>query len=141
MRVAKDKISLEEMGITNIRPRRARTGAFMLEIPGGVEGTAKADALAARLRQELADKKDVLISRPMKMTEMRIKDLEDSVTLAELTTHVATGGGCNPADIRMGQLRRPPKGLGTVWVRCPLYAAIRLTFRSGNGKLPSDGRR
>ncbi|XP_018363205.1 PREDICTED: uncharacterized protein LOC108761275 [Trachymyrmex cornetzi] len=114
MRVAKNRINLEDMGITDVRPRRARTGAFVLEIPGGAVGTAKADVLATRLRRELADKKDVLISRPMKMAEMRIKDLEDSVTLAELATHVATVGGCNPVDIRMGEIRRPPKGLGTV---------------------------
>ncbi|KYN20009.1 hypothetical protein ALC57_07650 [Trachymyrmex cornetzi] len=41
MRIAKNTIDLQELGIKEIRPRRARTGAFLLEIAGGVEGAAK----------------------------------------------------------------------------------------------------
>lgn len=49
IKIAKQKVDIDSLGITDLRPRKARTGAMLLEIPGA-EGIGKADILAEKLR-------------------------------------------------------------------------------------------
>jgi len=134
MRLARARVNLEELGIREMRPRRARTGALLLEIPG-VEGAQKADALADKLRVALADKEGMLITRPQKTAEIRIRDLEDSISEEEVAVVLAEKGGCHPDEIRVGPIRQASNGLGSAWVKCPLTAASKIvkegTFRLG----------
>ncbi|KAG5318035.1 MOS1T transposase, partial [Pseudoatta argentina] len=125
LRTARERIDVEKIGIKEIRPRKARTGAFLLEIPGPA-GAAQADSLATKLREVLADKDGVRISRPVKTAEIRIRDIEDSVSQQEVASVVAKEGGCNADDIKVGPIKRAPNGLGTVWAKCPLVAAIKV---------------
>lgn len=39
---------------------------------------------------------------------------------------VSVSGDCNPADVRVGLIRRMFSGLNSVWVKCPLAAAIKV---------------
>lgn len=52
MRVAKESIKLEELKIQTVRPKKAVTGALILEIPGP-EGKKKANALKEKLETAL----------------------------------------------------------------------------------------
>lgn len=45
---------------------------------------------------------------------------------------VADLGDCLSADVRVGPIIKMSNGLGSVWVRCPLTAAVRV---SSDGKI------
>ncbi|CAK9815590.1 hypothetical protein ANTPLA_LOCUS8712 [Anthophora plagiata] len=118
---AREKINLAEVGITEVRPKRAVTGGLLLQIPGP-EGAAKADALASKLKEAL-EGTGVKIARPCKRGELRVTGLDDSVTPKEVADAIAAAGACPPEEVRTGQIRSAPSGLGTLWVSCPLLAA------------------
>lgn len=122
MRTAKASIKPEDLEITRMRFKRAVTGALTMEIPGDKEGR-KAAALAERLAALFADKEEIRVARPIKTAEIRIKNLDDSVTAGEVALAVAEFGGCSAANVRTGAVSRAPNGLGTIWVKCPLTAA------------------
>ncbi|EFN75563.1 hypothetical protein EAI_06338, partial [Harpegnathos saltator] len=120
---AREEVSLNELGIEEMRIRRAANGGRLLEIPGP-DGPARADILAARLRAIMGD--SATITRPIAKGEIRISGLHDSVTVGEITEVVASGGGCDVTDVRMGPIRQMSNGMGSVWVMCPMVAAIKL---------------
>lgn len=83
----------------------------------------KADVLALKMREVLAEKDGIRITRPVQTAEIRIKDLDDSVQVKDLEAAIASAGGCSPADIKVGEIRRSGgRGLGTAWARCPVAA-------------------
>lgn len=125
IREARQRIPLSKLGIGELRPKRAVTGALMLEIPGDRDG-AKADALAGRL-SEIVREKGVKITRPYKKAELRVRDLDESVTTEDITAAIAKEGDCCCDQIRMGEIKRRAGGLGTVWVQCPLTATKKIT--------------
>jgi len=133
MRLARERVDIRRLGIEELRPRRARTGALLLEVPG-VNGAAKADALAREMQEALKDREGVKISRPTRTAEIRIKDIEDSISAVEIANEVADSGECQVAEVRVGPIRSGTNRLGTAWVRCPLVAANRL-MRKGHLKL------
>ena len=96
MKEARTSINLQELGIQEVRPRKAVTGAMILEIPGDKEGS-KADALAGRLSELLAFREGVNITRPHRRVDLRIRDLDDSV-----------GGGDRGGDSHARGLRQRP---------------------------------
>jgi len=114
MRKAKLSIKIEDLGIKEIRPRRARTGALLLEIPGADKGQA-ADALAENLKRVLNDQEEVLITRPNKMAEIRIKDLGEWTFSEEVISAIATAGECPQDKIKVGSIRIAQNGLDSVW--------------------------
>jgi len=118
MRIARERIKLEELGIRDLRPRRARTSALFLEIPGA-EAIEMADTLAAKMREVLADRPGMIISRPIKTAEIRVRDIEDSISAEEVAARVASVGGCQPTEVRLGPIRKAPNGLGTMWPGVP----------------------
>ncbi|XP_059048818.1 uncharacterized protein LOC131844056 [Achroia grisella] len=120
---AKAKISLAQLGITDLRFRVGRTGSRILEIPGTHTGEA-ADALAAKIEEVLPE--DVRVSRPVKSAELRIGDLDDSVMVADVVVAVMREGGCPESSVKTGEIRRNTQGTGSVWVRCPVAAAKKL---------------
>ncbi|XP_011858067.1 PREDICTED: uncharacterized protein LOC105555652 [Vollenhovia emeryi] len=122
MRLIKSQINLEELGIDALKPRRAQTGAIILEI-AGENAKEKADALAGKMRTVIGDREGVKVTRPAKMAEIRIRDLDDSVTVTDVTEAIAEAGGCAPSEVRTGEVKPAPNGLGTIWVQCPLAAA------------------
>jgi hypothetical protein len=117
---AKEKVNLADLGIANLRFRRAVTGARVLELPGATSGE-KADKLAKELAEKLGE--GVRISRPTRCAELRLSNLDDSVTPAEVVAAVARAGGCAEDQVKTGEIRPDHSGLGTLWVRCPVTAA------------------
>jgi hypothetical protein len=125
---AKDKVNLADLGISNLRFRRAVTGARVLELPGVTSGEM-ADKLAKELAEKLGE--GVRVSRPTKCAELRLSSLDDSVTPAEVVAAISRAGGCTEDQVKTGEIRPDHTGLGTLWVRCPVTAA----------KKVADGRR
>jgi len=133
MRLARERIDIKGLGIEELKPRRARTGALLLEI-SGANGAAKADALAREMQEALRDREGVVITRPMKTAELRLKDIEESITTGEIAEAAALEGECQETEVKVGPVRTGTNGLGTAWIRCPLIAANRLA-RKGHLKL------
>ncbi|KAL0882560.1 hypothetical protein ABMA27_001014 [Loxostege sticticalis] len=121
MREARAKIDLGELGIEGIRFRRAKAGGKLLEIPGSAND-ARADALAARLREVLPEGQ-VKVTRPMVMVDVRLSGLDDSVTREEVAAAAATKGGCAAEAVRVGEIRQSNTGMGTVVIKVPITAA------------------
>ncbi|KYN21053.1 hypothetical protein ALC57_06592, partial [Trachymyrmex cornetzi] len=135
MRLARSKISLDDLSIANTRIRKAQAGGLLIEIPGGEEAGAKAEALVDRLKGVLAEseyKEGVQVVRQMRRAEIRLVDIDQSVTAEEVAEAVAKSGQSQTADIRVGPLRPGRGGLNVVWVQCPLLCANRLL---GEGRL------
>ncbi|XP_018362921.1 PREDICTED: uncharacterized protein LOC108761085 [Trachymyrmex cornetzi] len=129
MKLARSKISLDDLGISNTRIRRAQAGGLLVEIPGGEEAGAKAEALVGRLRNVLSESQfgeEVQIVRPMRRAEIRLMDIDQSVSADEVAEAVAKNGQAHTADIRVGPLRPGRGGLSVVWVQCPLACANKL---------------
>lgn len=127
---AKRRIKLPDLGIDKgLKFKRAITGALILEIPGS-DSAKHADALAERLSILFANREDVKVSRPCKMAELRVRDLDDAVSGWDVAHSLAEVGGCRPSEITTGVIRKGPNGLGTIWARCPLAAANKIAEAS-----------
>ncbi|XP_049875606.1 uncharacterized protein LOC126380821 [Pectinophora gossypiella] len=121
LREAKSKVDLQSLGISNLRIRKAVTGARVLEL-AGASSTEKADTLAEKLRESLSG--DVVkVSRPIKCAQMRVMGLDDSVTAQEVVEAVAKAGGCAVDAIKAGAIREGASGMGSLLVSCPIAAA------------------
>ncbi|XP_045505573.1 uncharacterized protein LOC123701985 [Colias croceus] len=127
---AKKRIDLSSLGIESVRFKRAATGAAIIEIPG-VANEEKADLLANKFKDVL-NETEVRITRPMKCAELRISGLDDSTSSEEVTAAIVKTASCPPEMIKIGSIRRGRSGTGTVWVRCPIAVAKKL---SSEGKL------
>ena len=128
MRAARTRIQLPDLGVETVEMKKAVTGGVLMNV-SGPDGDAKADRLAARLREVLTDF-DVRIARPMKMGELRVSGLDDAATPAEVASAVAEASGCSAENVKVGEIRRTPTSLGTVHVRCPLAAVHKLAANS-----------
>ncbi|KAF9422453.1 hypothetical protein HW555_001851 [Spodoptera exigua] len=131
---ARQRIQLSQFGIESLKQRIGMTGGMLLEI-SGADCNAKADKLATRMQEVLADI-DVRITRPCKMGEIIILDVDESVSSVDVATAVAEAGGCSPDDVKVGVIRRQLNSLGRVWVRCPLATVKKL---SSNSRLIDGG--
>lgn len=126
------KIALEDLGIAVLKPRRAITGALILEVPG-VDGASRADRLAAcMLADEVLAAKGVRVAGPVKRAEIRITGLIDSATPGTVAAVVARVAGCLEGEVGMGEIHRSPSGLGSAWVQYPIAAAKKV---ADEGKL------
>jgi len=119
---------LTDLEIDCTRIRRAATGALLIEIPGEDTGR-KADLLADRLREAFVDM-GVRVSRPARMAELRITRLDNSISTADVAMAIGEVGGTSWLEIKTGEIRRTLRGMGALWVRCPLEAAIRVAEQS-----------
>ena len=120
---ARAKIRLPEIGVPVAKIRQTMAGGILIEIPGE-ESSAKADNLAAKLKEVFAEKREIRISRPNKRAEIRICELDDSIQPEEVRERVAAEGGCNVDEVKVGEiLKKSPRGLGAAWVQCPALAA------------------
>ncbi|KAF9420778.1 hypothetical protein HW555_003126 [Spodoptera exigua] len=122
---ARQHIQLSQFGIESLKQRIGMTGGMLLEI-SGADCNAKADKLATRMQEVLADI-DVRITRPCKMGEIIILDVDESVSPVDVAIAVAEAGGCSPDDVKVGAIRRQLHSLGRVWVRCPLATVKKLS--------------
>ncbi|KAL6416662.1 hypothetical protein ACFW04_013268 [Cataglyphis niger] len=82
-------------------------------------------------RAKILETKELLknqakVVRPMIRGEIRLIGLDDSVTPEEVLFVVAQNGECSEDEIRTGPIRQMNNGLYTIWVQCPLNAALKV---------------
>lgn len=128
MTEARRKVRLEELGITHVRPKIAATGTIILEVPGE-NSAARIDSLAEKLPTALTDK-EVRIARPVKCADLRVTGLDDSVGKEDLAVVIAKVRECSPAEVKVGNIKRDPSGLGAAWTQC-LASAAKKTAAAG----------
>lgn len=121
IRDVRERVNLTEIGIENSKIRWSANGSILIEIPG-IDKDNKANLLAHKLKDTPVG---ASISRPVVNGELRIWGLDDSIRVDEIAEVVARQGGCTPVDVRVGPIIKMTNGLGSVWVRCPLAAAVR----------------
>lgn len=52
-----------------------------------------------------------------------MRGLHESATTNEVAAEIARIGVCSTSEIKTGEIRFPPKSMGSLWVKCPLAAA------------------
>lgn len=114
--------NLTEMEITELSVKWAVTGTLILEVPGD-QGAAGADVLADKWRSVVTEEERVRVTRPIKTADIRIADLNESMTPQDVATAIAECGECDPMALKVGLIRSAPNGLGTAWARAPVNVA------------------
>jgi len=125
IRLATEHIDLASLDINGLTARKTVTGAQMFKV-GSPDNKRKADALAERIREVLADREGVKVTRPIPIAEIRVKDLCDAIDEEDVRNAIISAGGCDPNLVKVGLIRATGRGLGTAWVRCPLAVANKL---------------
>ncbi|XP_020295080.1 uncharacterized protein LOC109860422 [Pseudomyrmex gracilis] len=105
------RIKLSDFGISEVRPKRAVTGVLIMEIPDEGNET-RADRLQKAI-SALAGELGVTVTRPVKICELRVRGLDDSITPEEIEQPVVAVGGFWPTDIKVGRARALLKELST----------------------------
>ncbi|XP_050667728.1 uncharacterized protein LOC126967307 [Leptidea sinapis] len=112
---AKQRVSLADIGVKEVRTRKTALGSRILEI-GGPERSQQADRLAEEIRGALVG--IATVNRPVKSVDIRISGLEDSVTLDDVVGAVAARGNVPREHVRAGRI-----SMGSTIVKCPTTAA------------------
>ncbi|CAH0724205.1 unnamed protein product, partial [Brenthis ino] len=60
------------------------------------------------------------------MGEIRVMDLDESISKKDIAESIAGAGECREEEVKVGEIRLSPAKLGTVWVRCPLTVIHKL---------------
>lgn len=132
MIAARVGICLGDLGIPEIRSKRAFTEVLILELPGA--DNQKAEKLVSSLKKVLTPIGEVRVTGPGKIAEMRVRDF-DSATREDISLTVAEIGACDPSEVRVGSFREVLNGLRTAWIRCPLATAKRVAGKDRVGFL------
>jgi len=126
LRKARTSVSLADLQIGSPRIRKGVNGATIIEI-SGPDNNEKADKLVSKLQEVL---EDAVVTRPTIKGELRLVGLEESITKSEIEFAIADAGGCKIQEVLVGEIRPMRSGLNTVWLRCPLSAAIIVANKS-----------
>jgi len=113
------------MGIDASKIRKGINGGLIIEI-SGEENSIKAANLVEKLKEVLPDRDKIRISQPTTKADLKISGL-DSVTKQEVVEVIADLDKCNSDNIKAGDIRWMPNGLGVIWVQCPANTANRVT--------------
>lgn len=119
----KSTVSLRELGIGPAVFRTTITGARLIELPKETPPEL-ADKLAAQIKAALGD--SAKVARPTKMAELRIQDLDDSISTEELKAALAQKSGCSPDKVSVGNVYTGRRGLGAAMATLPVAAANQL---------------
>ncbi|XP_018362464.1 PREDICTED: uncharacterized protein LOC108760787 [Trachymyrmex cornetzi] len=82
-----------------------------------------------KLQETFVDNGEIKISRPIKTAEIRINNLDDSISTMDVVQTIVTATESNHADIKLGPISKARNGLGFIWVKCPVAAANKLIDR------------
>lgn len=120
---AKEKVSLGNLGISNVRMRRAMNGALVMEIPGP-DGKVLAGILRENLEVALGD--EAVVSNPVAMGEIRLRGIDPATTVNDIRAALVELAGCASSVVKISQISKMRDGMGIAWVHCPLEYATRM---------------
>lgn len=120
---ARESISLKDLEIEWTKIRKAANGSLLIEVIGP-DGADKAMKLKNKLQGVLQDQ--ARVTKPIVKSELRLVDLHDATSSDEVIRVIAKNGGCIKEDVKVGAIRPLNNGLFTVWVQCPLDAAVKI---------------
>lgn len=123
MREAREKISLEDWGMTHLAMKQTRNGSLLCEFPRA-GGHVQADVIARELQEIMGGV--AVVARPVKRGEIRVVGLDDSATPQEVARALRVAVERPETDFQVGEIRRSAMCLGALWVRCPLESVLRL---------------
>ncbi|KMQ91071.1 gag protein [Lasius niger] len=112
MMEARSKIDLAKLGISNSRLKQSVTGGILIQI-FDKDRAVKADDFASHM-DAILGKTGVIIGRPFKCAELRIRGIDVSVSPDEVIEEIAKVGGCRRDEVRTGCIRGAPSGRGSV---------------------------
>lgn len=131
MREARRRINLNEIGINEgMKCRKAITGATVFEI-AGKDREKKAKMLEDKLRETFTRREDIKVYRPVKTTEVKITNMEESTANGEIVEAIIRVGGCKFTDIKIGGMKTNGNGFATAWIRCPTVTANKMMEEGG----------
>lgn len=116
----RERVSLADCGITELSLRSTATGSKIIEIPGP-QGDERANSLACKVQEAVGDL--ATVARPTKMADIRVIEIDDSVLREEIVEATAIKGGCQPTQIKAGEIRPYGRGTGSLFMSLPVAAA------------------
>lgn len=122
---ARQSIKLNEEEMSSFSTKRSATGGILLEIKGE-NNTQLAEKLTEALRTTLNTFKNVRVHRPRQMAKITFLGINVSITREEIKAAVAKEEGCSIDDVTVDSIKNSPRGVGFVWVKCPLAEAKKL---------------
>lgn len=129
---AKQNVSLDSLGIKNVRMRRAMSGALVIEIPGS-NGKEQAGILRNSLEEVLKD--EATVNNPVALGKVRMRGFDPSTT-PEIKSALIELSGCPERDLRISAVNTMRDRMGIAWAYCPLEHAVRIAVAGREG---SDG--
>lgn len=123
LKTARDKISLDDLGIDRSRIRRAANGGILIEIVG-VDSGLKADRLAVKLKDVIGI--DANVARPIARGDIKLYNMDDSISSDEVCSWLAEIGDCSQGLIKSSNISRQRNGLHSIFINCPLILAIKV---------------
>lgn len=120
---ARERVSLNELGIQTTTIRRAMNGAIVIEVPGP-EGKQLAGSLKDRLVEAIGDEANV--NNPVATDELRIRGIDPSTTIEDIYRELEVRSGCMRSDFKVALIRSMRDGMGVTWITCPLQVAVKM---------------
>ncbi|EFN68990.1 hypothetical protein EAG_02451, partial [Camponotus floridanus] len=120
---AREKVSLQEIGIQETVIRRAPNGAIVIEV-SGPQSKQLASVLGSRLSEALG--KEARVKNPVAMGELRIRGIDPSTTTEEIKGELEILGGCTRSDFKVSPINNMRDGMGIAWITCPLDIALKI---------------
>lgn len=132
LKKARDSIDLNSLGINYINAKRAITGGLIMEI-SGEDLERKTSSLMNNLRDVFIND-DVKITRPTKKAELRVSGFDDSITSSDIIRTLSKHGECHSDDLKCSDIRIF-RGMGSIWIKCPIAAAAKIMEKDKSDKL------
>lgn len=126
--MARAKINFKKIGfIQQPIVRKAITGGILIEIDND-QNREKAKVLAGKIREIVPH--GAKISIPVMRAEVKISDLDDTITREDIIEAIQNKTECLSEEITISNLvnmNGRQKGLKMAWIKCPFTTALGLT--------------
>lgn len=101
--------------------RKARNGGLIIRV-NGPDHKAKADALAKTMKDVL-EKDCVRISRPVKITDIRITGIDEDVSPDDIRVAIINIDSGKEENIKISNIKTTNDGRNVAWISCPANTA------------------
>lgn len=106
---AKQNVSLGNLGIQNVRMRRALNGALVLKLPGP-DGKKLDGSLRITLQEVLRE--DAAMNNPVATGELRLRGIDPATTQDEISYELEKISGCPSRDLKVSAINLMRDSMG-----------------------------